>query len=83
MASIEIPYARRPAVLRRLVLIGMLPAVVAAVVVALWSYEAKRECSGAFSAGFGAGFDVYHCDLVLKRVGSGEVARTPTAATAE
>jgi hypothetical protein len=56
-------------------LVGLIPAAVGAVVVALWSYEAKKECAGAFSSVFGAGFDVYHCDLVVKRVGGGEVSR--------
>lgn len=39
--------------------------------------EAKKECKdGAFSSGFSSGFDVRHCDLVVKKAGD-EVMRFP------
>jgi hypothetical protein len=70
MASIELPNVRRPVFARKLALAGLIPALVLASVVGLWSTEAKKECrGGAFSSGFGAGFDVRHCDLVVKRGG--------------
>lgn len=61
---------RRSISVRWLVLAGLLPALVLALVVTLWPTEAKKECrGGAFSSGFSAGFDVRSCDLVVKRSG--------------
>jgi hypothetical protein len=52
MISIALNYWR-PVLTRWLVLAGLIPALVLALVVTLWSIEAKKECrGGAFSAGF-------------------------------
>ena len=58
----------RPAdFLRRLVLVGLLLAiVVAGVIAALETFKISRECGGAFSQGFSAGFDRYRCQLVIR-----------------
>jgi hypothetical protein len=49
-----------------LVLLGLLLGiVVAGVIAALETFEISRECGGAFSQGFSAGFDRYHCQLVI------------------
>jgi hypothetical protein len=41
-------------------------------------FEASKECrGGAFSAGFGGGFDVHRCDLVVRRIGSDRGLRIP------
>jgi hypothetical protein len=58
----------RPAdFLRRLVLVGLLLAiVVAGVIAALETFKISRECGGAFSQGFSAGFDRSHCQLVMR-----------------
>ena len=78
MATNELPNVRRPFVFRRLVLAGLLPAFVLALVIALWLFDAKRECrGGAFSSGFSAAFDVRKCDLVVRRIGGEEIARIP------
>ena len=51
----------------RLVLVGLLLAiVVAGVIAALETFKISRECGGAFSQGFSAGFDRYHCQLVIR-----------------
>jgi hypothetical protein len=43
---------------------------VLAVYLVLVQFEAKRECrGGAFSAGFGRGFDVQRGDVVIRRFG--------------
>jgi hypothetical protein len=56
--------------LRTLVSLGVLPAIVVALVVATQLFDVKRECRGAFSLGFGPGFDVYRCNLTIKAVGT-------------
>jgi hypothetical protein len=63
----------RPAdLLRRLVRAGLLFAIVVAGVVAmLRSFEASKECRGAFSAGFSNGFDRYRCNLKLRLIENG------------
>jgi len=77
VTAIDLPGFRQPAGLtRRLVFLGLIPALAAAALVALWPYEAKKECrAGAFSSGFSNGFDVRHCDLVVRRVGGDEIVR--------
>ncbi len=57
----------RPAdLLRRLVVAGVLIAiVVAGVAAALDTLRIARQCGGAFSRAFNAGFDRYHCELVI------------------
>jgi hypothetical protein len=80
VTSIDLPGLRQPVgVTRRLILLGLIPSFAAAVVVAAhWLYEAKKECAGgAFSSAFSSGFDVRHCDLVVKRVSGDEIVRIP------
>jgi hypothetical protein len=78
MTTIDLPRSVRDFRLRRrLVLAGVILAFVAASVVALWPYEASKECRGAFSAAFRRDFDVRRCDLVVKRTGVGVVVRIP------
>lgn len=47
-----------------------MPAVVFALVTATQLFDATKECRGAFSSGFSAGFDVYRCRLTIKAVGT-------------
>ncbi|WP_298111482.1 hypothetical protein [Bradyrhizobium sp.] len=76
MNSIVLNYWR-PVSLRWLVVAGLIPALVLALVVAVWSTEAKKECrGGAFSNGFSAAFDVRKCDLVLEVEGQ-EITQIP------
>ena len=58
--------------LRRLVRAGLLFAIVVAGVVAmLHSFEASKECRGAFSGGFSNGYDRYRCGLKLRIIEDG------------
>jgi hypothetical protein len=60
-------FVGRAGLTRRFVLLGLIAAFVLAAVVALWPYEVSKECKGgAFSAGFGTGFDAQRCDVVFR-----------------
>ena len=37
----------------------------------------SRECGGAFSPGFSAGFDRYHCEIVIRTVKDGHQIKLP------
>jgi hypothetical protein len=67
----------RPAdLLGRFVRLGLLFAIVIAAAAAIPARaRISRECNGAFSRGFNAGFDVYHCDLVLRLAANGPALR--------
>jgi hypothetical protein len=55
-----------------LVLVGLLLAiVVAGVIAALETFKISRDCGGAFSRGFSAGFDRDHCELVFRTIKGG------------
>jgi hypothetical protein len=71
--------ALRPSLLieRWLVLLGLLPALVIALAVLIWLFEASRDCRGSLSAGFSNGFDLYRCDLVVRKIGSDLKIRVP------
>jgi hypothetical protein len=64
----------RPAdFLRRLVVAGLPVAIViAGTVAALDTLRISRDCGGAFSRGFSAGFDRYHCELVIRSTKGGD-----------
>jgi len=66
------PRQERPAdLIRRLIRDGLIPSLVLTLYLVLVQFEASKECrGGAFSAGFGGGFDVHRCDLVVRRIGS-------------
>jgi hypothetical protein len=52
---------------RLMIFFGFLPALaIAAVVAAIETFEASRNCRGAFSSGFSAGFDKHRCELVVR-----------------
>jgi hypothetical protein len=52
---------------RRLLVAGLVLAlVVAGVVAALDTFRVSRQCGGAFSRAFNAGFDRYKCELVIR-----------------
>jgi hypothetical protein len=58
--------------LRRLVLGGLICALITAGVVAtLSTVKASRHCHGPFNHGFSSGFDRYRCDLAIKLVEGG------------
>jgi hypothetical protein len=40
-------------------------------------FEASKECRGAFSSGFGGGFETRHCAVVVRKTGSDEKIRIP------
>jgi hypothetical protein len=57
--------------LHRLVIAGLaLALIVTAVVAALDTFRVSRQCGGAFSRAFSAGFDRYHCDVVIRSLKS-------------
>ena len=56
----------RPVAFRRLLLAGLIAAFTVALAVAASPVVAKKDCNGAFSRAFDTGFDVYHCDAVLR-----------------
>jgi hypothetical protein len=72
---------RRPiaplTVLTWLFRLGLLPALVFALSGDVQQFEASRDCRGAFGRGFSSGFDRYHCDLVLRKIGSDVKIRVP------
>ena len=78
-ASLARAVTIRPAdFLRRLVVRGLLVAiVVAGVIAALDTLRISRECGGAFSRGFSAGFDRYHCELVIRATKGGYQIKIP------
>ena len=56
---------------RWLVIAGLIVAFVAALVTAIPQFDVSKKChAGAFSSGFGSGFDVSYCDLVIRKTGS-------------
>jgi hypothetical protein len=61
---------------RRLIRLGLLPALTVALAMAVWPFEASRDCRGSFGAGFSSDFDRYRCDLVV-RIGSDLKFRVP------
>lgn len=64
--------------LRRLVVAGLLVAiVVVGVIAALDTLRISRECGGAFSRGFGAGFDRYNCELLIRATKGGYQIKMP------
>jgi hypothetical protein len=69
MTVTTIPHFARPAGLRWLILLCLLPALVLALVVALWQFDASKECRGAFSTGFSSGSDRNRCDLIIRSKG--------------
>jgi hypothetical protein len=71
--------ALRPAdFLRRLVVAGLLVAiVVVGVIAALDTMRISRQCGGAFSRAFNAGFDRYHCELVIRTIKGGYQIKIP------
>jgi hypothetical protein len=76
MTVTTIPRFARPASLRWLILQCLLPALVLALIVALWQFDASKECRGAFSTGFSSGFDRHRCDLIIRSKGE-EIIRLP------
>jgi hypothetical protein len=75
MTVTTVPRFARPADLRWLILLCLLPALVLALVVALWQFDASKKCRGAFSTGFSSGFDRHQCDLIIRS--KGEEVRLP------
>jgi hypothetical protein len=66
MAVIELQPTRPVDLARRMVLAVLIAAFTVALAIAMSPIDAKKECKGAFSRAFGPGFDVYHCDAVLR-----------------
>jgi hypothetical protein len=55
---------------RRFVRAVWIPALVFALSWDVAQFEALRDCrGGAFGGGFSSGFDVRHCEIVLRRLG--------------
>lgn len=53
--------------LRRFVGAGLIAAILVAGVVAIMdTFHVSRECTGAFSRAFSAGFNQYHCELKIR-----------------
>jgi hypothetical protein len=71
MRSIALPRSLVPlTVAWWLVRLGVLAALVFALVGDAQLFDASRDCRGAFSSGFSNGFDVHRCKLTVKAVGS-------------
>jgi hypothetical protein len=70
MTTAAIPGAERPAdLVRRLVLAGLLAALVFAVSADVMRFELRKECRGDFSSGFSRDFDVRRCNVVVRSLG--------------
>ena len=77
MIDISLRPARPADLSRRMFLAGLIPAVAATLVAELPQFDAEKECKGgAFSSGFSSGFDVGHCDVVVRKTGR-EIFRVP------
>jgi hypothetical protein len=63
--------------MRLLILLGLLPALAVALAVAVWPFEASRDCRGSFSPGFSSDFDRHRCDLVVRKIGTDAKIRVP------
>jgi hypothetical protein len=61
----------------RLIRLGLLPALAVALAVAVWPFEASRDCRGSFSPGFSSDFDRHRCDLVVRKIGTDAKIRVP------
>jgi hypothetical protein len=71
MISVALPRPLVPlTVVWSLIRLGVLAALVFALVGDAQLLDASRECWGAFSSGFSNGFDVHRCKLTVKAVGS-------------
>jgi hypothetical protein len=79
MTTLDLPYRKRPAdLVRWLVRARLMPALALVVYLALVQFEVSKECrGGAFSSGFGAGFDGRRCHIVIRRIGSELEVRVP------
>jgi hypothetical protein len=64
-------------VVRRLVILGLLAALVFDLSADVQQFDTSRDCRGAFSAGFSGGFDRYRCDLVIRKIGADVKIRIP------
>jgi hypothetical protein len=78
MNTIAVVRPQRPAdLIRRMVLVGLLSALAFVAYLGLTQFDVARECrGGAFSSGFGPGFDVRRCDITVRRFGR-EIGRVP------
>jgi hypothetical protein len=78
MITAVIPIRLRAADLfRKLVMAGLMFALVSVAYMALTQFGVERKCrGGAFSLIFSSGFDVRRCDLVIRRFGH-EIGRIP------
>jgi hypothetical protein len=75
MSTIEFPVPTRASFVRLLVVMFGV-AFVSAAAVLLPQVSASKECQGgAFNSRFSSGFDVAHCDLVVRRVDGNEIVR--------
>jgi hypothetical protein len=79
MSTIELTHLKRPVdLVRWLVSAGFVGGLVFAVYLVLVQFEVSKECrGGAFSSGFGPGFDGRRCDIVIGRIGSEFEVRVP------
>jgi hypothetical protein len=78
MTTIDLPSSARPAAVRQLMRAGLMAALALTSVLAAMQFDVSKECAGgAFSSAFSSGFDVRHCDMVVKRIGGDEIVKIP------
>lgn len=67
----------RPVALARIIVrLGLVVALVCPLAADLPQFSADRECrDGEFGSGFGSGFDIKRCDIVIRRNGGDVVLR--------
>jgi hypothetical protein len=64
--------------LRLLIVLGLLAALaIAAAVALIETFSASRNCHGGFNSGFGAGFDTYRCEIIVRFVRLGNQIMIP------
>jgi hypothetical protein len=71
------PIALPIAFLRWAVRAGLICAFVLALVLTAIQLDVSRDCRGGFSRGFNSGFDVYRCELVVRKIGTNAQFRIP------
>jgi hypothetical protein len=74
----QIQAAQSPtAYLRWAIRAGLVCAFALALALTTIQLDVSRNCRGGFSRGFSNGFDVYRCELVVRKIGTNSQFRIP------
>jgi hypothetical protein len=65
------------AYLRWAVRAGLVCAFALALALTAIQLDVSRDCRGGFSRGFSSGFDIYRCELLVRKIGTNAQFRIP------